>query len=233
MRIEALASSSSGNCYVVSDGNTRILLECGITWKGIQRKLNFKMSDINYCLISHSHADHSRAAKDVAKAGIDIFTSIETLQELGLAKHHRAHSVKSLTQFEIGTFTVLPFELQHDVFIYGYLISSSVTNQKFLFITDTFYCKYKFQGLDIIAIECNYSKAIVDENLKNGIIEKAQVRRLYKSHFSLERVKEFLAANDLAEVRKIYLTHLSNRNSNAELFKTEIERLTGIPTEVC
>jgi phosphoribosyl 1,2-cyclic phosphodiesterase len=48
-----------------------------------------------------------------------------------------------------------------------------------------------------------------------------------QSHFSLENVKEFLKANDLSRVRQIWLLHLSDGNSDAELFKQEIEKLTG------
>ena len=52
-------------------------------------------------------------------------------------------------------------------------------------------------------------------------------KRILKSHFSLENVKEFLKANDLSRVQEIWLLHLSDGNSDAERFKREIQELTG------
>ena len=57
-------------------------------------------------------------------------------------------------------------------------------------------------------------------------------RRLTKSHFSLENLKSFLKANDLSQVREIYLIHLSDANSDEEKFKYEIAALTGKPVIV-
>jgi phosphoribosyl 1,2-cyclic phosphodiesterase len=59
------------------------------------------------------------------------------------------------------------------------------------------------------------------------------MKRLVNSHFSLENVLEFLKANDTNKLKEIYLMHLSDKNSDAELFKNEIEKLTGVITNVC
>jgi phosphoribosyl 1,2-cyclic phosphodiesterase len=52
-------------------------------------------------------------------------------------------------------------------------------------------------------------------------------KRVFQSHFEFENVKEFLKINNLKEVRNIVLLHLSDGNSNEELFKREIERITN------
>ena len=44
MIFTSLASSSHGNCYVVSDGETAILLECGISFRRIKKGLGFDLS---------------------------------------------------------------------------------------------------------------------------------------------------------------------------------------------
>ena len=46
MTFTSLASSSHGNCYVVSDGQTAILLECGISFRRIKKGLGFDLSSI-------------------------------------------------------------------------------------------------------------------------------------------------------------------------------------------
>ena len=111
--ITALASSSKGNAYLISDGTTSLLLEAGISWKEIQRRLNFQTSRIAAALISHSHKDHSGYVKDAMKAGIDCYMSRETAEAIG-ATGHRIKAINAQQQFQVGTWSVLPFETQHD-----------------------------------------------------------------------------------------------------------------------
>lgn len=55
IHISTLASGSSGNCYRVSDGQTTIMLECGVRFKQIRQGFDFRLSDVAGCLISHEH----------------------------------------------------------------------------------------------------------------------------------------------------------------------------------
>lgn len=226
IEITSYASGSKGNCYRVTDGSTPLLLECGIPYKEIQRKLEFKMSDIVGCLVTHEHKDHCKTVKDMMKAGIDCYMSKGTAEALNVSGH-RIHIVESKQQFRIGTWTVLPFNTQHDaVEPLGFLMANKA-GEKLLYATDTYYIRYKFSGLTHIMVECNYSLDILQRNVESGHLDKALKKRLLKSHFSLEHVKEFLRANDLTKVQEIWLIHLSDSNSDAERFKQEIQELTG------
>ena len=62
MTFTSLASSSRGNAYVVSDGETTLLLECGLTFKELQKRLGYGVAGITACLVSHEHQDHAKAA---------------------------------------------------------------------------------------------------------------------------------------------------------------------------
>lgn len=231
IEITPLASSSRGNCYRVTDGSTPILLECGLPFKEIQRKLRFRTSSIAACLVSHEHKDHSKAIADIMKAGIDVYASQGTIDALGITGH-RLKVVKSKVQFKIGTWTVLPFDVQHDAAEpLGYLLVNNA-GDKLLFLTDTYYCKYRFKNLTHIMIECNHAIDILRANVVNGIVPVELKNRLIRSHFSLENVKNFLLANDLRKVQEIWLLHLSDGNSDAERFKREIQELTGKPVYV-
>ena len=53
--IKTLASGSTGNAYHISDGKTNLLIECGIVIKKIKEALMFRLSEIDFCLISHEH----------------------------------------------------------------------------------------------------------------------------------------------------------------------------------
>jgi len=234
MDILSLASSSAGNCCRISDGSTALLLEAGITIQRIKMGLDYKLSGIDGCLISHSHMDHCKTAKDILKAGIDVYATEETLSAIGATSDHRANIISVHKQFTINTFTIKAFETQHDCpGSVGYLIYSTATHEKLVFITDSYYVRYVFSGLTHIMIECNYAADILQANVKNGSLPEAQHARLVKSHFSLAHVKQFVRANDLSRVQEIYLLHLSAGNSDVGRFKREIQAVTGKRVIVC
>lgn len=233
MNITVIASGSSGNAYRVDDGETSLLLDAGIPLRLIKQALNFRVRDIAGCLITHAHGDHAKAAGDLAKAGVDIYTSKGTLDACRLTGH-RMKAVEALKEINIGTFAVLPFDVQHDApDPLGFLLTSRATGEKLLYFTDTYYIKYRFTGLTHIMGECNYSMDIIEQSVRNGYIPPELVPRLIKSHMSLDHFLDLLKANDLRQVKQIYLLHLSNNNSDAERFKEAVQKLTGTEVYVC
>lgn len=233
MDITVIASGSSGNAYRISDGDTALLLDAGIPLQRIKQALNFRVRDLAGCLITHAHGDHAKAAGDLAKAGVDVYTSQGTIDACRLTGH-RMKPVKALQEVMIGTFAVLPFDVQHDTpEPLGFLLTSRRTGEKLLYFTDTYYLKYRFTGLTHIMGECNYSMDIVEQSVRNGYIPPELVPRLIKSHMSLEHFLDLLKANDLHEVKQIYLLHLSNNNSDAERFREAVQKLTGTEVYVC
>jgi phosphoribosyl 1,2-cyclic phosphodiesterase len=224
--IQTLATGSKGNCYYITDGHTPLLLECGIRFKDIQSKLNFKTSDISACLITHEHKDHCSGMNEVLKAGIDCYMSPGTVRAIGI-NHHRIHSVPVKLPFKIGTWTILPFDVQHDVSEpFGFLLANNA-GDKLLFATDTYYIKYRFQGLTHLMLECNYCTDVLNQNVSSGRVHKSMKRRVMKSHFSLENVLDFFKANDLSKLQEIWLLHLSDSNSDEQLIRDEIAKVTG------
>jgi phosphoribosyl 1,2-cyclic phosphodiesterase len=222
--ITVLASSSAGNAYLVG-GRSPLLLDCGLSYRELQKATGYKLTGLAGCLITHEHQDHAKAAADLMRAGVDCYMSTGTAEALGLTSH-RLRVVKALEQVQIGDWTVLPFDTVHDAAEpLGFLIAGE--GEKILYLTDTAYCPYRFTGLTRIMIECNYSKEILDRNIEAGKLHPRLRRRLLRSHMGLERVLAFLAANDLSQVRGIMLLHLSDGNSDAMGFKKAIQAATG------
>lgn len=152
--------------------------------------------------------------------------SAGTAEAIGI-KHHRIKAVQAKKQFKLGTWTILPFRAEHDVSEpLGFLVQNKA-GEKLLFATDTYYIRYRFKGLNIVAVECNYSEKILEENILSGRVPVIFRKRVRKSHFSLENYLEFLKSNDLSNVREIWILHMSARNANKEQFKQEVQKLTG------
>lgn len=232
MKLKVLATGSSGNCFLLENKEEILMLEAGITFKRIQEGLNFNIGKVAGCLISHEHKDHSKAAIDLIKNGIDIYSSKGTLEAVGLEDGYRAKEIEAHKKIKVGGFTVYPFDTQHDATEpLGFLVQHKDMG-KLLFITDSYYCKYTFKGIDHILVECNYKKEILEENINDGLIPEWLRDRITKSHFEIENVKEFLRSSDLSRTKNILLIHLSSQNSDKKLFKDEIEKVTGRPVTV-
>ena len=165
------------------------------------------------------------------RVGIDCYMSRGTAEALGISGH-RINVIQAKQQFRIGTWTILPFETQHDAAEpLGFLLANQ-DGERLLYATDTYFIRYKFHGLTHIMIEANYSLDILKRNVEAGAVPKELKSRILKSHFSLENVKEFLKANDLSKVQEIWLLHLSEQNSCEKRFKEEVQKITGKPTYI-
>lgn len=228
--IRVLASGSAGNCYLINDGRTQLMLEAGIPFKQMQKASGFTIARCAACLITHEHKDHSKAVEDLIGLGIDCYMSEGTAKAIEVSEYKRVVDKQSFT---VGTWKVMPFVTEHDaVEPLGYLLLSLYTNERVLFITDSCYVRYIFSDLNYMLIECNYADDILQQNIVDGLVDVNNAKRVVRSHMSLANCKELLLANDLSHVKEIYLCHLSDRNSDANRFKKEIEELTGKPVYI-
>ncbi|WP_316518703.1 MBL fold metallo-hydrolase [Neglectibacter sp. CSJ-5] len=234
--VKCLASGSAGNSYAVDDGKSVLLLEAGIRKRTILAGYMDLLMRVQGCLITHEHQDHTKAALGLPMAGIDVYASGGTFAALNAEKdrrNYRLHSIKAGEQFTLGTWTVLPWEAQHDAAEpLGFLLYSKETRDKLIFATDTYFIPNTFRGLTYIMVECNYDRTLLDRNISAGSVPESLRPRLVRSHFSLDNVRTFLTANDLSTVQRIYLLHVSNRNGDKDAFRRDIEALTGIPVTV-
>ena len=222
MDIKVIASGSSGNCYRVSDGKTALLLDAGIPFKRIQIGCGFRTSDIRGCLVTHRHGDHAKAIPKLLERGISVYGPVELAALYGGVK-----DLEALKEYAIGTLSVLPFPVEHDVECYGYRIRSEATKETLLYITDTAYVRYTFQGLTHLMVEANYGQEIIMDNAREGKVPLFLAERVVKSHMSIETLLGLLRANDMSQVRQIYLLHLSDGNSDADDFKKQVQKETG------
>lgn len=222
--IKVIATGSKGNFYILDTGEEILLLECGINIKDIKKALNFDLSKVVGCLLTHSHNDHCKAIEEVLKF-TDIFTSKGTKEELQERFQLNRHcfEIEHNKAFEIGNFMIVPFNTQHDTKEpLGFLIHHKDIGN-IIFATDTYYLKYKFRDIEYALIECNYSEEILEDLPEYRA-------RLLKSHMSLENLKDTLKTWDLSRTKKIVLIHMSDSHGNSDKFIKEINELTGVET---
>ncbi len=231
MKVKAIASGSKGNAYYISDGKTQLLIECGVTMKRLCGDTEYDFKDTQGILISHRHSNHCKSIQKCIDAGVDIYAPADVYKHMNITGE-RCHIVSPFKSFVIGFFMILPFDLHHDCVNYGYLISSRHTGERLLYFTDTYMVKYKFPGITHIMAECNYSIRTLKENVTLGLTPPWLKDRIKVSHMSVERLEQFFESNNLDNIKKIYLIHLSENNGNANVFRYRIKKVTGKEVEV-
>ena len=230
MRFEALASSSAGNAYVVSDEETRVLLECGISHSKLQKLSGFSLSEFRACLVSHEHKDHAKSVQELIERGMTVYMSQGTAEAL---ETEGAELIEHMEQFSVGSLDIVPFATFHDAKEpLGFLIKSRVDGDVLAFATDTVNLRYKFPGLNILAIEANYDKNILDRC--DRMPEKIR-HRITNSHMEIDTLCDYLRSLDLSQCREIHLLHLSDATSHEGHFINKVARTVprGIEITAC
>ncbi len=230
-----LASGSGRNAYVCkADGCQPLLVDAGIPYQALQRKLwaeGTSGAGLAGCLVSHGHSDHCEAVPKLMRAGVDIYASDDTLHEITAFGHHRAKVLTAGEITTIGGWRVLPFAVPHDRFVMGFMIEGG--GKRLVYCTDLAYAPDRFEGVNVLAIECNFSEALIRENVLAGAISTDRFKRTVSSHMSIERLIVLLRENDLSRCEAIYLLHGSAMNSDSADFKRQIQAATGVCTYVC
>jgi len=234
VKITSHGSSSAGNCYIIDDGARSIMIECGVRVSSL-RAAGVNLSNIDACLISHEHGDHTKYHKDISKAGIKIFCSKGTGAAIGIEENYKVQFVEAKTVYHKTPsrgWQLMPFDTVHDaVEPLGFLLTNGKI--KLLFATDTAFLKYKFAGLTHLMIECNFQPEILQQNVEAGTISPTLAERIKGNHFGLGSLIEFFKANDTSKLAEVHLLHLSNGQSSAKECERIVREELGKPVFIC
>jgi len=233
MQLKVIGSSSKGNAYILeaSDGEV-LLIECGVRFEEIKKALEFKLNRVAGCIITHEHKDHCKSVCEVLAHGIKVWASVGTHAEMQTTEHHRSNIAISGQTFKCGNYSIKPFDTKHDCAQpVGYLIYHQECGSV-LFLTDSYYCEYRFTGLNNIIIEANYCQSILDQRVTDGANPKFLRDRVITSHMSLATCKDALQSYDISAVNQIVLIHLSDGNSDSNRFQREVTEVTGKPVHI-
>ena len=116
----SLVSGSSGNCSLISDGKTTLLVDCGLSCKKLEEalaKAKVNPYDISAMLITHEHSDHIKGAGIVSrKYNLPVFATLKTHEYMNLGKTESCNVqyVSPDVCIEIGSIGVRPFSIPHD-----------------------------------------------------------------------------------------------------------------------
>ena len=229
IRLTPLFSSSSGNSYLISAGETNILVDAGVTGSQLTQALQEVSVDphsINGIIITHEHVDHIKGVGVMSrKFDIPIYANALTWEQMEdkvgdiALKNQR---VVDKTDFFIKDLCIMPFSVSHDAADpVGYSLGSG--NNRVSILTDTGKVTENMldaiEGSSLVVLEANHDI----EMLRNGPYPYALKQRIMSNKGHLSNMTAAGTALELYKrgVRCLILGHISSHNNKKILaFRT-------------
>ncbi len=226
-RLFPIASSSSGNCTYIGNGKDGILIDAGISCKGIVDALACCAVDpktLGGIFITHEHTDHIQGLKVFTKKfGIPIFASRLTATAL-LSEIPEIENHIQIIEADVGVGDMLVsrFATSHDcVGSSGYVITLP-DGKKCAVCTDLGYVSEEvhraLSGCNAVLFESNHDVALLQKgsyppHLKNRILSD-------KGHLSNVACSVELQKLVDSGTTRIVLGHLSRENNKPEIARS-------------
>lgn len=216
-KLKVLGSGSSGNGYIIDGNKEALIMELGCKFDEYLKALDYDMSKVVGCVVSHRHTDHIRkdTLEKFLKYNIPVFGN-DDVREL-------YNKVQPLpTPLFLGDFRVKHFDLIHNVQNTAYVIDM-MNGARLLFATDTVMIPKIVKNVNIALVEANYDEDIIVQNAMEGIENRSQ----FFNHHSIERCIEYLSKLDHKCLCSVILCHLSGNNSNKSAFTKRVKETLG------
>ena len=223
MRVTILASGSNGNCTLVECGNSRVLIDCGISTRRIVSALlarGVEPSTLSAILLTHEHADHIAGLEVFLKTyKIPFYTGAPTLEHLKLFPALRpylqlGHAICPEDPFCIGELEIMPMAAHHDASsTLGFILAAGGVKVGYI-MDNSSYCRTisgHLRRCDLLMLESNFCRV--------GLRESGYPMYLQQrisgpgGHASNQELSRWIEHDFDGKAEKVILGHLSG-NSN-------------------
>lgn len=243
VHLTILGSGSGGNCAYLETTQTRLLIDAGFSGRQIRNRLagiGRAPETLDGVLITHEHSDHISGLVGLAvKLELPIYCNRLTKEaiEAQLQIQINARLFCTGCSFEIGDVSVDTFPIPHDAYDpVGFLLHTEAGNIGFL--TDlghaTKLAVERIRTANVLLLEANHDLKMLREDPRRPWSLKQRILSRH-GHLSNEGAAEVVEQILSAELRRLYLGHLSRDCNRPELARqvvaTRLERLGG--THVC
>ena len=244
MKVTVLGSGSTGNAVLIVAGNTRVLVDAGLSAKEIARRLTMVGEDaqrLDAVLVTHEHGDHAGGLR-VLLGSVDcpVYISAQTLdayiserfnvstdepRRREKALRDRVEQIESSKDFRIGEIDFHPFTIPHDA-VDNFGFTATHQGVKIATVMDfghiTTLVTERLRGCAAIVIESNHSRDMLKAcdtypwELKQRILSRL-------GHLSNEDLADWIRKGFDGCAKYIVLAHLSQRANNPYLAKINAE----------
>lgn len=239
LHIVSLYSGSSGNAFLIANGEECVLIDGGKNCKRLCACLaetGYSPAQVRAVLVTHEHCDHISALPVFLKRfGIPAHAVGETADALVASGVNPALVIPHSAPFceRIGCFSIAAFPTPHDSRAsVGYRIETETEEGlcRIGYATDigslTDPIRENLTGCDYVILESNHDL----DMLWNGAYPYPLKKRIAGARGHLSNTDCAAFAADLATrgTKRILLAHLSRENNTPELaYQTTAEQLSG------
>jgi len=223
IEICALASGSNGNCYYIGNNHEAVLIDAGLSFKQILKRLEAKALDpkkIKALFITHEHGDHVRGARVTGKKlDVPVYMTEGTYKAtFHIWKPISYLAVQDNDPVRIGSLTIFPISKNHDAAEpTSFRVESNGLNIG-IFTDIGAPCdnvKNHLKQCHALFLETNYDYQM----LKEGPYPYHLKVRIDSTVGHLSNLQAFELLNEHAhpELQCVFLSHLSAENNRPEL----------------
>jgi phosphoribosyl 1,2-cyclic phosphodiesterase len=225
VKFTILGSGSGGNCAYLETAETRILVDAGFSPRQIRKRLENigrVPENLKAILVTHEHADHIQGLTGIAaRLNIPIFCNRATKEafEFQLQARFDCQLFETGASFEIGDLLVDTFAIPHDAQDpVGFLIRTSAGNIGF--VTDlghtTKLVLERIRPANVLVLESNHDVKMLQDCPRRSWSLKQRILGRH-GHLSNDAAAEAAAHIMSAELKHLYLAHLSRECNRPEL----------------
>lgn len=233
MRFASLGSGSAGNCMVIEQASTRLLLDCGFGIKETLERLGrlaLTPDQITGIIVTHEHDDHAKGAFKLAdKLNVPVWLTYGTrvMTERYLPKSAiQINVVDSHCTFEIEDIQITPFPVPHDAREPTQFTFSN-GKHKLGVLTDsggsTPHIETMLSGCDALVLECNHDLTMLEEGPYSYALKKRVGGNL--GHLDNDSAAKLLSKLDNSKLKHIVAAHLSAKNNTQHLAKKALSQV--------
>ncbi len=225
-----LGSGSSGNATLVSDGDTHVLVDVGLSGRETARRLRqcgLAPENISAVVLSHEHGDHCRGVLPFVKdLEIPVFITDAALRASTMSLDPRwIRPIQSGEGFDIHGIEFTPFAIPHDA-ADPLAFAIAKDGIKIAIVLDLGYISNlaaeRMRACDGIIIESNHDVNMLKVGPYPWSLKQRVMSR--RGHLSNDSVAEYLANGWDGRARHVLLAHLSKKNNLPELALLSAQR---------
>lgn len=232
MKVDIIASGSSGNCIAISKDEKTILIDAGVAKTKIEKRLlevGIMPNNIEAIFITHAHGDHIKGLPFANKYKIPVYASEGEWKDIKNVEVGYSISLENGKYenflFDMGEMAVIPFPVHHDAYEpVGYIVLAG--DKQISICLDTGKVDETMleamKDSDIYIIESNHEPRMVEaSNYPNSV--KARIIS-HIGHLSNQQTADTLAKLVRGTGEKVYLVHLSSHNNMPALAEMTVKR---------
>lgn len=223
MQVHILASGSTGNVAYFKLGNTRFLVDAGISTRRIETKLaliGVKAGELDGVLITHEHVDHIKGLDVfIRRYHLPVFARAATWEAIPC--RHKLPPECCITiekEFQVGGVGVEAHSISHDA-ADPVCFSFHYQQKKWVIATDmgviTENVLKALAGADLAVLESNHDREMLINGPYPGFLKKRILGQY--GHLSNNDAAAVLARIPRKDKMQVFLAHLSQQNNHPAL----------------